>query len=78
MEQSSSREADNLPAGKEVACILWKPEVHYPVQQHPTTGPFPEASESRSRPYIVFKIHFDITFPSTHRPPMWSPPPPLG
>jgi hypothetical protein len=73
MELSSSWEAANCAAARELPSILRNPEVHHRV--HISLPPVPILSQIDPIPTIpsyLYKIHFNIVHPSTSWSSQWS------
>jgi hypothetical protein len=50
-----------------------KDEYLFPCLQKPAVGPYPEPYENTPYPHTpLFRIYFNIVFPSTPRPPIYS------
>jgi hypothetical protein len=73
MEQSLPSEGDSHSSSQEIPRRLWNPKGHYRIRMIP-----PLASIlSHMHPIHIlrlyfFKIHFNITLPTTPTSPMWS------
>jgi hypothetical protein len=70
MKFQSSSEANSRSLDFEVSHFVWNPNVHYREHKDPLFVPIlSQTNTAHSFTIYVFKIHFNITLPSTPRPP---------
>ena len=68
MKQSLSLNASSSSASPEVPYILWNLKIHYNLHKNPAfVSPLSQINAVHTLITSFFKVHFNITFPSTSK-----------